>query len=72
MDSDEAVVTLTGDLIAEMARVRDQVMPAYIRMGAPAALAFMQQDLDMAARALAELDALACLFLLHKLKGYSL
>jgi hypothetical protein len=56
-----------------MARVRDEVMPAYIEIG-PAgafALALMRRDLDEAARALAEGDAVACLRAYDALKGYS-
>lgn len=68
-----APTTLGDALPAEMARVRDEVMPAYIEIG-PAgafALASMRRDLDEAARALAEGDVLACLRAYDALKGYS-
>jgi len=53
--------TLGDALPREMARVRDEVMPAYLEIG-PAgalALALMRRDLDMAAKAMAEGDVVA-------------
>ena len=53
--------TLGDALLREMARVRDEVMPAYLEIG-PAgalALALMRRDLDMAAKAMAEGDVAA-------------
>lgn len=64
--------TLGDALPKEMARVRDEVMPAYIEIG-PAgqfALAFMRHDLDVATRALASGDVIAMLRSYEKLKGY--
>ncbi len=61
-------------LPAEMARVRDKVMPAYIECGAAGgfALAMMRLDLDKAAKALAEGDVVAMLRAYESLKGYTL
>jgi hypothetical protein len=64
--------SLADALLAEMTRVRDEVMPAYVEIG-PAggfALTLMRRDLDEAARALAEGDAIACLRLHQSLKGF--
>lgn len=66
------VRTLGEALPAEMARVRDKVMPAYLAIG-PAgalALAMMRADLDAAAKALAEGDVVAMLRVHESLKGY--
>ena len=60
--------TLGDALPREMARVRDEVMPAYIKIG-PAgqfALAFMR-----ATKALAEGDVVEMLRVYESLKGYS-
>jgi hypothetical protein len=59
-------------LPAEMARVRDEVMPAYQAIGAPGmlALAMMRATLDEAARALAEGDLVAMVRLYEDLCGY--
>lgn len=65
--------TLADALPREMARVRDEVMPAYLSIG-PAgafALTMMRLDLDIAARALAEGDTVAMLNCLESLRGYS-
>jgi len=61
-------------LPAEMARVRDKVMPAYLKIGDAGAfaLAFMRRDLDAAARALAEQDVVAMLAVYKSLQGYKL
>lgn len=67
-------MTVGDALPREMARVRDEVMPAYLEIG-PAgafALAMMRRDLDAAARALAEGDVIAMIRLLGALKGYDL
>lgn len=65
-------MTVGDELIAEMARVRDRVMPAYLEIGAAGAfaLASMRADLDAAARALAAPDVGACIRLLVSLRGY--
>lgn len=55
--------TLAEALPEEMARVRDEVMPAYQSIG-PAggfALAMMRADLDRAAKAMAESDTVGML-----------
>jgi hypothetical protein len=66
--------TLGDALPAEMARVRDEVMPAYIECGPGGAfaLAMMRRDLDEAARALAEGDVVAMIRVYESLKGYEL
>ncbi len=50
--------TLGEALPREMARVRDEVMPAYIEIGAEGRLAllFMKRDLNAAAEALAKFE----------------
>ena len=65
--------TLGEALPAEMARVRDKVMPAYIEIGAPGifALTMMRRDLDLAAKALAEGDVAAMIRVYESLKGYT-
>lgn len=70
----EQPVSLGEALPREMARVRDEVMPAYIEVGPPGALAlhFMRTSLDAATRALAEGDVIAMLQCYEDLKGYSL
>ena len=57
----------------EMARVRDEVMPAYIEIGPSGAiaLALMRSDLDRAAKALAEGDVVEMLRVYESLKEYS-
>lgn len=70
---DKTPNTLGEALPAEMARVRDEVMPSYIEIGAPGkvALAMMRADLDAAAKALAEGDTIAMIRLYESLKGYT-
>jgi hypothetical protein len=69
-----AIDTLGDALPREMARVRDEVMPAYLECGAGGALtaALMRADLDIATKALAEGDVVAMLHIYHSLKGWSL
>lgn len=70
--SDNPIETLADALPKEMARVRDNVMPAYIEIG-PAgmfALAFMRADLDEAARAMAQGDVVGMIRAHQKLKDY--
>jgi len=64
--------TLGEELPREMARVRDQVMPAYQEIGTAGAfaLAMMRADLDAAAKAMAEGDVVAMLRVYESLKGY--
>lgn len=72
--SDETHTTLGEALPAEMARVRDKVMPAYIEIGPPGqfALAMMRASLDVATKALAEGDVIAMMRAYEDLKGYEL
>jgi hypothetical protein len=66
--------TLGDALPAEMARVRDEVLPVYLECGpggAPAA-ALMRADLDAAAKAMAEGDVVAMLAAHVALKGWVL
>lgn len=73
-ETPRAATTLGDALPREMARVRDEVMPAYAEIG-PAggfALAMMRADLDAAAKALAEGDVVAMLHYYRELKGYTL
>lgn len=74
MASEQQKPTTVGDaLLAEITRVRDQVLPAYLEIGEPGAFArmMMRADMDDATRALAEGDAVACIRLLESLRGYS-
>lgn len=68
------MTTLGEELPRQMARVRDEVMPAYQEIG-PAgtfALGFMRADLDLAAKAMAEGDVVAMLRACKKLEEYKL
>lgn len=70
----EQATTLGDALPAEMARVRDEVMPAYLEIG-PAgqfALMFMRQALDEAAKAMAEGDVIAMVRAYQTLKDFEL
>jgi hypothetical protein len=76
--SDAQTDTLGYALPREMARVRDEVMPAYLRTkelvggtGCDYALAMMRADLDGAAKALAEGDVVAMIRCYESLKGYT-
>jgi hypothetical protein len=64
--------TLGQALPREMARVRDEVMPAYLEIGPDGALALhlIRQALDRAATALAEGDVLAMLAVYKDLQGF--
>lgn len=66
--------TLGEALPKEMARVRDEVMPAYTAIGSAGgfALASMRRDLDAAAKALAEGDVGAMIHAYNSLKGWTL
>lgn len=63
--------TLGTALPREMARVRDEVMPAYEEIGPPGqfALMLMRRGVDEAAKAMAEGDAVAMLRAYEYLKG---
>jgi hypothetical protein len=64
--------TLGEALPYEMARVRDEVMPAYAAIGPPGALALamMRADLARATRALADGDVVAMVVAYESLRGY--
>jgi hypothetical protein len=64
--------TLGDQLPKEMARVRDDIMPAYIEIGQAGkfALAMMRVDLDAATKAIMEGDVVEMLRCYQKLKGY--
>lgn len=66
--------TLGDELPKEMARVRDEVIPAYQHpaLGSSGAFAIMcmKQDLDAAAKALAEGDVVEMMRVYESLKGY--
>lgn len=65
------VKTLGEALPAEMARVRDHVLPFYTpEVNGQFAAAMMRQSLDAAAKALAEGDVVAMLRCYEDLKGY--
>jgi hypothetical protein len=68
-----SVVTLGEALPREMARVRDELMPLYIKIGPPGifALTMMRASLDAAARALTEGDVVAMIRAYEDLKGFS-
>ena len=60
-------------LPAEMARVRDQLLPVYDSIPAGVfAATMMRADLDKAAKAMAEGDVVAMLHAYEALKGYTL
>lgn len=65
--------TLGEALPLEMARVRDDVMPAYQEVGAAGMCAVfgMRADLDAAARAMAEGDVVRMAAVYERLKGWS-
>jgi hypothetical protein len=65
-------LSLGEALPREMARVRDQVMPAYQQIGGVGqfALTMMRQSLDAAAKAMAEGDPIAMIQAYQDLKEY--
>lgn len=68
------VTTLGEALPAEIARVRDDIMPVYEDIGAPGMFAVlsMKRDMDLATKALAEGDVIAMLRAYEELKGWKL
>lgn len=74
MNDETKPKSLGEALPAEMARVRDEVMPAYVEIGPPGifALTFMRADLDRAAKAMAEGDVVGMLRAYEALKDYHL
>jgi hypothetical protein len=57
----------------EMTRVRDEIMPMYISIGPPGAmaLALMRNELDRAQKAMSEGDVIAMMRCYESLKGYT-
>ena len=66
------MTTLGEDLPKEMARVRDEVLPAYVAVGPGGTFAVlgMRNDLDRAAKALAEGDVVEMLRVYQSLKEW--
>lgn len=62
--------SLAEALPAEMARVRDEVLPAYLEIGPPGAfaVAMMRADLDRAAQAMASGDVVGMIRAYESLK----
>jgi hypothetical protein len=68
------MTTLADELPRQMARVRDEVMPAYQSIGSAGSFALMTMrfDLDLAAKAMAEGDLPAMITACKKLSEYEL
>lgn len=65
--------TLGDELPRQMARVRDELLPAYDSIPAGAlAATLMRADLDAAAKAMAEGDIVAMVRICKKLQSWSL
>lgn len=66
--------TLGDALPAEMARVRDEIMPVYQSLGREGmpALLLIRRALDVAAKAMAEGDVVAMIAAYQDLKGFEL
>ncbi len=64
--------TVGDALPREMARVRDQLMPAYVEISAAGAIALwlMRRDLDRAAAAMAAGDLAEMILALEALRGW--
>lgn len=73
MAAEKDPVTLGDALPREMARVRDEVMPAYLEIGAAGAMALMlmRASLDRAAKAMIAGDAVGMLAAYTDLTGYN-
>jgi hypothetical protein len=69
---DNKTLTLGEALPREVARVRDKVMPEYLKIGNSGAyaLAMMRIDLDAAAKAMIEGDTVEMLRVYQSLKEY--
>lgn len=72
LESRDPPETLADAVMAEITRVRDRVMPAYLEIGREGlpALAMMRATMDAAIRALAEGNASALLALHLDLRGF--
>jgi hypothetical protein len=69
----ETTQSLGEALPAEMARVRDEILPVYLKcVGGDIAAAFMRRDLDLAAKAMAEGDLPGMIAAYNSLKEYKL
>lgn len=64
--------TLGDALPREIARVRDEVLPAYLEIGPPGAIAagMMRADLDAASKAMTEGDLPGMIRVYESLKGW--
>jgi hypothetical protein len=73
MENDNPVDTLGDALPREMARVRDDVMPSYVAIGAPGrfALVMIRKSLDDAANAMVQGDVVAMMRAYQELKGFA-
>lgn len=71
--TDEQPSSLGDALPREISRVRDEVLPCYLAIGAPGmfAAAMMRADLDAASKAMIEGDTVAMIRVYQSLKGYS-
>lgn len=67
-------MTLGDELPKQMARVRDELIPAYLEcgVGGSFAVALMRADLDAAAKAMVEGDVVEMLRACQKLKDWQL
>lgn len=74
MTESRPIDTLGEALPREMARVRDEIMPVYLKIGPEGepALILMRAHLDAAAQALAEQDLPQMIRVYEALKGYEL
>lgn len=63
--------SLADALPREIARVRDEVLPAYLAIGAPGTFAVMmiRADLDAASKAMIEGDTVEMIRVYERLKG---
>ena len=70
--SETEVKSLGSELPVEIARVRDEVLPAYLEIGQPGAFAAacMRADLDAASKAMISGDVVAMIKVYESLKGY--
>lgn len=68
-----AVDTLGDALPREVARVRDEILPAYLEVGPPGqfAVMMMRRDLDAASKAMIEGDTVEMIRVYESLKGYT-
>lgn len=67
-------MSLGEALPLEVARVRDEVLPAYLDIGTPGAfaVAMMRKDLDAASKAMIEGDTVEMIRVYQSLKEYKL